>query len=184
MTTQRPKAKLTFQDYLNTPDDERYELLDGELIMAPSPNTLHQTINLNLSLMLQQFVRGRNLGKVLFAPYDVKLSDTDAVQPDLLFVSNARAGIITPNNIQGAPDFIVEIQSPSTSQRDWNDKRRLYALHGVTEYWLIDPETRTVAVLLLNDGEYEQAGNFGEGSIVSSATVEGFSAAVDEIFAS
>ena len=182
MTTQKPKAKLTFQDYLNTPDDERYELLDGELIMAPSPNTLHQVICGKLGARLSLFVERGHLGQVFFSPYDVKFADTDVVQPDLLFVSNARSGIITPNNIQGAPDFVVEIQSTSTSLRDWNDKRRLYALHGVTEYWLIDPETRTVAVLLLNDGEYEQAGNFREGSIISSATVEGFSAAVDEIF--
>ena len=182
MTTQKPKAKLTFQDYLNTPDDERYELLDGELIMAPSPNELHQVIAGELGTRLFSYVKRHRLGQVFFAPYDVKLTDTDVVQPDLLFVSNERAGIRTPNNIQGAPDFVVEIQSPSTAQRDRNDKLRLYAQHGVTEYWLIDPEARTVAVMLLNDGEYEQAGSFGEGNILSSATVEGFSVAVDEIF--
>ena len=114
----------------------------------------------------------------------MRLSDTDVVQPDLLFVSNERYGIRTPNNIQGAPDLVVEVQSPSTAQRDWNDKRSLYTQHGVTEYWLINPDAHTVVVLLLNEGEYEVAGLFGEGSTLVSPTVEGFSVSLDDIFPS
>ena len=147
MTTSKQKAKLTFEDYLNTPDDERYELLDGELIMAPSPNELHQIVAGRLGAKLLLFVEQRVLGQVFRAPYDVKLSDTNVVQPDVLFVSNERSGVRTPDNIQGAPDLVVEVQSPSTAQRDWNDKRSLYAQHGVTEYWLINPEAHTVIVL-------------------------------------
>ena len=184
MASPKPKIKLTFEDYLKTPDDERYELLDGELIMAPSPNELHQIICGNLGSLLLVYVKQHGLGQVFFAPYDVKLSDTDVVQPDLLFVSNERAGIRTANNIQGAPDLVVEIQSPATAKRDWNDKRSLYAQHGVTEYWLIDPDAHRVIVLLLNQGEYEAAGLYGEGSTLTSPTVEGFSVPVDEIFPS
>ena len=184
MASPKPKTKLTFRDYLETPDDERYELFDGELIMAPSPTELHQIISGRLGARLLLHVERSNLGQVFFAPYDVKLSDTDVVQPDLLFVSNERAGIRTANNIQGAPDLVVEIQSPSTAKRDWNDKRSLYAQHGVTEYWLINPDAHTVIVLLLNQGEYEPAGLYGEGSTLISPTVEGFSVPVDEIFPS
>ena len=184
MASTKPKAKLTFEDYLKTPDDERYELLDGDLIMAPSPSELHQIICLRLGSALHMFVEHQELGQVLIAPFDVKLSDTDVVQPDLLFVSNERAGIRTANNIQGAPDLVVEIQSPSTAKRDWNDKRSLYAQHGVTEYWLINPDAHTVIVLLLNQGEYETAGLYGEGSTLASPTVEGFNVPVDEIFPS
>ena len=184
MASTKPKAKLTFEDYLKTPDGERYELLDGDLIMAPSPNELHQIICGNLGALLLLYVKQHVLGQVFFAPYDVKLSDTDVVQPDLLFVSNERAGIRTANNIQGAPDLVVEIQSPSTAKRDWNDKRSLYAQHGVTEYWLINPDAHTVIVLLLNQGEYETAGLYGEGSTLASPTVEGFNVPVDEIFPS
>ena len=184
MASPKPKTKLTFQDYLETPDDERYELVDGDLMVAPSPNESHQIICLRLGSTLHTFVEQQELGQVFIAPYDVKLSDTDVVQPDLLFVSNERAEIRTADNIQGAPDLLVEIQSPSTAKRDWNDKRSLYAHHGVTEYWLINPDAHTVVVLLLNQGEYEPAGLYGEGSTLISPTVEGFSVPVDEILPS
>ena len=86
------------------------------------------------------------------APTDVVLSDTDVVQPDLLFISSERAHIITPANIQGAPDLIVEIRSDSTAERDETLKRKLYAERGVKEYWLVDPEAMTITVLLLERG--------------------------------
>ena len=106
------KDRLTYADYMKTSDDERYELLNGELIMSPSPREIHQYISGNLYLVLGAFVRDRSLGRVYFAPFDVVLSDTDVVQPDLLFVSNERAAIITADNIQGAPDLVVEILPP------------------------------------------------------------------------
>ncbi len=184
MTTPKakPVGKLTFEDYLKTPDDERYELLGGVLTMAPSPGEAHQIIGGRLGSRMLLFVEQQGLGQVLFAPYDVKLSDTDVVQPDILFVSNERSGIRTPANIQGAPDLVVEIGSPSTVRRDWNDKRALYARSGVSEYWLVDAEAHTVTVLLLNEGDYVVAGVYGEGSALTSQTVGGFSLAVDEIF--
>ena len=95
------KTRLTYADYLKTSDDERYELLNGELIMSPSPKEIHQYISGNLYFVLGAFVRERSLGRGYFSPFDVVLSDTDVVQPDLLFVSNERADIITPDNIQG-----------------------------------------------------------------------------------
>ena len=106
------QTKLTYADYQKTPDDERYELLNGELVVSPSPTEIHQYILGQLFLRLGAFIYGRNLGKVYFSPFDVVLSDADVVQPDLLFVSNERSEIITPDNIQGAPDLVVEILSP------------------------------------------------------------------------
>ena len=89
------------------------------------------------------------------APFDVVLSDTDVVQPDILFVSNERMGIVTEDNIQGAPDLVIEILSPSTAERDRTFKRSLYARHGVREYWLVDPDARSVEVLVLGEGHFE-----------------------------
>ena len=100
----------------------------------------------------------------------------------MLFVSNERAGIVTRLNIQGAPDLVVEIHSPSTTQRDLTDKRALYARHGVREYWPIDPEARTVRVLLLDDGDFVEVGVYKEGDTVTSPTLEGFSFRPEEIF--
>jgi Uma2 family endonuclease len=182
LVTQKPKRKLTYEDYAKTPEGERWELIDGELIMPPSPKEAHQSVQGNLGAPMLIFVREKDLGKVYFAPFDVVLSDTDTVQPDLLFVSKDQLHIITADNVQGAPDLVVEIRSPSTARQDWTTKRELYARHGVKEYWLVDPEAATVAILLFDDGELKVTGVFGEGESITSTVLEGFSIALADIF--
>ena len=174
-------AKLTYEDYLKTSDDERYELLDGELIMAPAPYRDHQAVEGNLGARLHMFVQERGLGRVYFAPRDVALSDTDVVHPDLLFISNERAHIDTSSDIQGAPDLVVEILSPSTARRDWTYKHALYAEHGVKEYWLVDPNAGIVWVLLLGEKGFEFAGIYSEGDTLTSPALEGFTVELDAI---
>lgn len=182
MTVPNPHIKFTYEDYVNTPEDKRYELLDGELIMTPAPAEIHQRISILLGWRLIQFVTENGLGRVYQAPFDVVLSNMDVVQPDLLFVSNARAHVVTAANVQGAPDLVVEILSPSTAERDRTLKRRLYARHGVREYWIVDTEARSVAVLLLRGGGFEVAGTYGEGDTLTSPTLPGFELRVDDIF--
>lgn len=174
--------KLTYEEYRKTPDDKRYELLDGELIMAPAPLTGHQLVQVALGAPLYTFVKQRGLGLVFFAPTDVVLSDTNVVQPDLLFVSTAREHIVTRANIQGAPDLVVEIRTDSTAERDWTLKRELYAEHGVKEYWLVDPEAMTVTVLLLHGDVFNVVGIYWKGQRLTSPTLEGFTVSLDEIF--
>ena len=176
------KTKLTYDDYLETSDDERYELLNGELILSPSPREIHQHILSVLHLRIGAFARERNLGKVYFSPFDVVLSDTDVVQPDLLFISSERTEIITPDNVRGAPDLVVEILSPATAERDRTLKLDLYAKHGVKEYWIVDPDSRTIMVLLRGESRFEVSGIYGEEQSLSSPTLEGFSIALEEIF--
>ena len=176
------RVKLTYEDYLQTPDDARCELIDGELIMAPAPRTIHQKTVLKLANRLDTFVERHDLGEVYIAPTDVVLSDTDVVQPDLLFVSKDRAHIITDDNIQGAPDIVIEILSPSTAERDKTVKRDLYAKHGVKEYWQVSPDERSVTVLLLGDEGYEVVAVYREGQTLTSPTLAGFSLDVSEIF--
>ena len=146
-----PRIKFTVSDYMTTPEDKRYQLLDGEMILAPSPTDRHQAILGELFSALHQFVTENHLGRVRFAPLDVVLSDYDVAQPDLLFVSNARSNVITEANIQGAPDLVVEILSPSSVQYDRGYKRTLYGRHGVREYWIVDPEDRTLEVYVSGD---------------------------------
>ena len=174
--------RLTYEDYANTPDDERYELIDGELIMAPSPNMPHQDSQSNMGWAMQAFVRERGLGKVYYSDTDVVLSDTDVVKPDLLFISREREHIITYANIQGAPDIVVEILSPSTSRRDWNEKRELYAEYSVKEYVVMDPSNRIVWRLVLKDGTLEIEQIYYEGDTIESSVLEGFTVAVNDIF--
>ena len=174
--------RLTYQDYANLEGDERYELLDGELILVGSPNMDHQEAVTNLGTSLSVFAKEHDLGKIYFAPTDVLLADTDVVQPDLLFVSNEREHIRTPANIQGAPDFIVEILSPSSVRRDWHHKRELYASHGVREYWIVDPVHQIVSVMLLQNSALEIDGTYTEGDTVTSSTLEGFTISLNDIF--
>ena len=176
------KTRLTYADYLETSDDGRYELLNGELILSPSPKEIHQYTSSMLHLKFGTHARKNNLGKVYFSPFDVVLSDTDVVQPDLLFVSNERADMINHDNVRGAPDLVVEILSPTTADRDRTIKLDLYAAHGVKEYWMVDPESRTVMVLLRGESRFEVSGIYGEGQTLSSPTLEGFSVALGEIF--
>ena len=111
MATTEHAVKLTYEDYCRAPDDKRYELLNGELMMVPAPNTKHQRILLRLGRELSRLVQEHELGEVFVAPLDVVLSDTDVVQPDVLFISRAREDRITDANVQGAPDLVIEILS-------------------------------------------------------------------------
>ena len=182
MVTQKPKIKLTYKDYLSTPDDKRYELLDGELILAPAPRTTHQRTLLDLTLIIGQYVKEHNLGEVYTAPTDVYLTDTDIAQPDLLFISKDRTDIVTELSIQGAPDLVVEVLSPSTASRDRGYKRTLYARHGVREYWMAGVESATITVLLLGENGFEVFGTFGEEERFASPTLSGFEVDINVVF--
>ena len=183
MATAKTRVKLTYQDYLNnTPPDSHNELLDGELIMLPTPNIPHQNTEMELSISVGGFVKRHGLGVAFSAPTDVVLSDTDVVQPDLIFVSRERASIIGHNAIHGAPDLVVEILSPSTAQRDLTFKRRLYAKYGVKEYWQVNIDERRVTVLSLGDNDYEVVAVYGSGETLTSPALPGFALAIDEIF--
>ena len=185
MTTRGQRTRATYEDYLNTPDEVRYELLDGELVRHLSPPIVHQRTLMDLAVPIYTFVEHHALGDVFMRPLDVVLwedGEADVVEPDILFVSAARAAIITEANVQGAPDLVVEILSPSTESTDRGYKRELYARHGVREYWLVDPDARTVEVLLLGDGEFETAGTYEPGQALASPTLEGLTIDLNEVF--
>ena len=183
MTTTEHAVKQTYEDYCRVPDDKRYELLNGELMMVPAPNIRHQSILLVLGSELRRFVQEHELGEVFVAPVDVVLSDTDVVQPDVLFISRAREDRITDENVRGAPDLVIEILSPSTADRDLGYKHELYGRHGVLEYWIIDPVAETVAVHRQRDGKLERTGQFGRGERLTAAVLEGLALELDDILA-
>lgn len=183
MTTQADHAPHTYRDYLNTPDDIRYELIEGELlVMEPAPTTSHQRVLINLTLMLAPFARDHGLGEVLISPTDVYLSDTNVLQPDLLFVSAARASIITERDTHGAPDLVVEIASPNTRRRDRGIKMEIYARYGVAEYWLVDPATGTVETLRLDEGQMVTTGSYGGSDTFATPLLPGLAVDLKKIF--
>lgn len=130
---------LTVEDYRATLEGSRYQLVEGELIMSPAPNLYHQTVTGNIYVLLRQHVTAASLGRVYLAPCDVYLSPHDVVQPDVLFVTQARTGILTEDGVHGAPDLVIEVLSPATAHLDARPKHLLYARHGVKELWLVDP---------------------------------------------
>lgn len=148
-------SRLTYSDYQLLPDDgTRYEIIAGELYMTPAPVTRHQLIVGRLTQALMNYLDIHPIGTVLAAPTDVLLSETDVVQPDLLFVHNDSQARITEKNIQGPPNVVVEILSPGTSARDRQLKRNRYEHFGVAEYWLVDPNRDEIELLRLASGHY------------------------------
>jgi Uma2 family endonuclease len=148
------KKKYTFEDYLKTPEDERYELIEGELLMTPSPVPKHQRISGKIDFILRKFVTENNIGEVFYAPCDVLLDEENVVQPDILFISKERLGIIGEKNIQGVPDLVIEIISESTAYRDLVQKKKLYARFGIKEYWIVVPGEESIEVYILKDSTY------------------------------
>ena len=185
MTSVRPVLKFTYEDYRTTPEDKRYELLDGDLLMTPAPNLKHQQVLLRLGSRLGPFIEERALGELFVAPCDVVLSDHDVVQPDLLFVSRERERLLSGGDaVRGAPDLVVEILSPATAGRDRGYKHALYARHGVAEYWLVDPMDETIAVHRLQDDAPAVARTFGRGQTLRSPLLAGFELDLDAVFPS
>lgn len=176
---------LTYDDLDLIPQDregDRHEIIDGVLVVTPSPIPLHQIASGKLHVRFETFVEPRRLGRVIAAPIDVVFAPRQVAVPDLVFVRQDRLHIIGPKAIEGAPDLIVEILSPSTRGRDRGKKMRLYARFGVREYWILDPVARTIAVHLLRGEEYELVPN--EDGVVRSTVLAGLNIDVAAFFAS
>jgi Uma2 family endonuclease len=149
-------VKLTYDDFVLFPDDgKRHELIDGEHFVTPSPNTKHQAVATNLTGIIWSWLDTHPVGRVFAAPFDVVFSDFDVVEPDLLYLSHARAAeALTDKHVRGVPELVIEVGSPSTRKRDETIKRRLYERAGVTEYWIFDPELDVVRVYRQADGRF------------------------------
>ena len=179
-----PQVRLTVRDYLSIPEDDenRYELIDGELYMAPAPSWEHQDTVGNIYVALREFVHTDGLGRVTIAPVDVYLSDEDVFQPDIIYISIERLDIIHPNGVHGAPDLVVEVLSPGTERRDKTLKSARYAMFDVREYWQADPVAKTIAVLRARDGVFERVGVFGEGMTLETPLLPGLRVDVSAVF--
>jgi len=150
MSSAQPARRAwTYGNLAALPDDHlRHELIDGEHLVTPSPNTLHQTISLNLVRVLLPYLDRHRLGEVRYAPFDVKLSLFTVLVPDLVYFTAERfARAVNEKHATAAPDLVVEILSPGTRRRDKGRKRAVYDREGVGEYWIVDPESRSITAL-------------------------------------
>jgi len=179
-------SRLTYDEFQTLPRDgsKRFELIEGEVFMTPSPNTKHQMAAGNLHFALRRFIDDHDLGRVFFAPYDIVFSRWTALEPDLLFIRKERLSIITDANVQGAPDLVIEILSPSNKEYDRETKHRVYEEAGVAEVWYVDPEKRSVEVLNLGpDRRYEVTAKLSGNAAIVSKVLPGLPLTLDEVFA-
>jgi len=167
---------MTYAEYALLPKDRnRYEVLDGELFMTPSPTYRHQVAAFELAGILRDHVSKHRMGRVLVAPMDVVLSETNIVEPDVLFLRTDRVPPSDAANIQVAPDLAVEVISPSTVTEDREYKKAVYARHGVAHYWLVDPDARTLEMYVLSGPSYALAAEFAGSAAAASPLFPGLS---------
>lgn len=177
------QGRWTYEDYAALPDDgHRYEIVEGVLYMSPAPNIEHQKIAGRIFYHLFTYVELAGLGTVLSSPVDVVLSRPNVFQPDVLVILNAGEEKLQESRIVGAPDLVVEVASPSTAINDRNRKYRVYARAGVKEYWIVDPGSRTIEVLVLEDGDYRSLGIFRGQAILPSQVVPELPVQVRQFF--
>jgi Uma2 family endonuclease len=177
-------GRLSYEDYLNTPEiKQSYDIVDGQMIMAPAPSLEHQTILRDLSFLLHSFVREHRLGWVWFAPLDVIIQREPlrTRQPDLMFVSDERSAILG-ERVEGGPDLVVEILFPSNTQSYMAGKLADYRQIGVRECWLVSPEAHSVEVLEMGDEGWQRIAIYGLGDSVQSTVLTGLALPVADMF--
>lgn len=182
-------VRLTYDDLVTMfPDEDgvRRELIDGELLVTPSPFTRHQRLVHRLALSLGNHLEAHpEQGEVFAAPLDVVLTPFDVVEPDLLVVLGDQLEILTEKHVRGAPGLVIEVLSRGTRKRDETLKRSLFDRQGVREYWMIDPDRNQIAVhRRAADGSFPAAATFEAGTAQSLTThlLPGWSLSVDQLF--
>jgi Uma2 family endonuclease len=169
MAISKPAGTWTYEDLFSLPDDgRRYEIIEGELYEMPAPSWDHAVTIMNLILLLAPVVQALG-GRVLTAPLDVFFEGADPVQPDIVVLLPESAAIGAGRGVEGAPDLLIEVLSPSNRGHDLLTKRALYARAGVREHWIVDPMSRAVEILALDrDALHSVQRASGEDTVVSS----------------
>ncbi len=180
MSIPKEKERYTYQDYCGWPDEERWEIIDGVVYdMTPAPTFNHQDIAGNLFNILKNALKNKQC-VVGIAPSDIVLSNHDVVQPDVFVICDKNK--ITDKNIQGAPDLVVEILSPSTSKKDRWIKKYLYEKFGVREYLIIDPVGEYIERYLLGDnGKFNQGEAFDAEGVMQLKSLAGLEISVRDV---
>ncbi len=171
-----------YKDYLSLDDEQRYEILKGELIMTPAPGTIHQKFSRNLEYIIWEYVREKKLGEILDSPFDVILDEQNVVQPDIVFISNANIKHLQDRGCFGTPDMIIEIVSPGSIVRDTITKKGIYERFGVKEYWIVYPREKTIEVLSLEEGKYKQRCFVEKKGIIESSVIQGLRIDLKDVF--
>ncbi len=151
---QTETKKYTYEDYQKLPEGSAYQLINGELIMSPSPNIYHQKISYNIIILLNKFIEKDKTGIILYSPIDVHFGEFETYQPDIVFISKEREDIIKEKRIEGAPDLVIEILSENNAYYDLKHKKNIYEKFGVKEYWIVDPMDKSLEVYVNEGNEF------------------------------
>lgn len=176
------KPQATYEDYSKTPEGGKYQLIGGEIIEMTSPTPYHQEILQNLNYYLSLFVRQNKLGKIYIAPTDVYFSKTETYQPDILFLLGENLDKLKEKKIEGAPDLVIEILSPSTGYYDVKYKKSVYEKFGVKEYWIVDPKDKTVEIYENTNGKFVLFSDLSKTDAAKSKLLAGFEVELEKIF--
>ena len=183
MLTVLNDKKYTIEDYLKLDDGKRYELIEGELILVPRPRLKHQKIADEFVTSFKIFLRENPVVGEVYSDVDVYLGIGDKiVAPDLLFIAKERLSIAEELSVQGAPDLVVEVLSPSTAKYDRKKKSQLYFKNGVKELWLVDPDQQFVEVFIAGDKEWRWVGVFDQEDVLTTALLPGLEIKLAEVF--
>ncbi len=174
---------ITVEDYRALPEGPpHYQLIAGKLHMSPSPTRYHQVVCRNIQFLLMKYLEQHPVGEVFQAPSDVYLTEFDVYQPDLFFVSNENAAVLSPQGAAGAPDLVIEVLSPGTARLDREAKRKTYTQVGVKELWLVDPDLKVVQVYQASRGLDAAPSTYGMGASFSSPFFPGLHIPVADVF--
>lgn len=179
-----PKNKITVEELFDMELEEGffYELINGNIVKKQAPSPAHQQAVTELVTIMNTFVREKQLGKVYTSPIDVFFYKYNNTQPDIIFIKKEHNFIVTNNGIEGHPDLIVEVLSPSTFRYDRKEKMELYCGFGVSEYWIVDPKNQSVEVYTLENDRYNMTYFAIENGDIGSKTLEGLKFEVSSIF--
>ncbi len=179
-------AKLTYEDLLRLPDDDkRHEIIDGVHYVMSSPVLRHARVVRRLGLSIGNHVDATGRGEAFFVSVDVVLSPYDVVVPDLVFVSEERRHLLQDKNIPGPPDLAAEVLSPSTRHKDRVLKRRLFEREGVLEFWILDSDRNTVRVYRLGPAGYGDGIELSAaaGDVLATPLLPGWNLPLSKLFA-
>jgi Uma2 family endonuclease len=174
--------RLTVADWLAMPERRGLtEILQGDLLVRPSPTATHQLVVGNLYMALRQHLGER--GWVFLAPLGVRFSEDTVLEPDLFVVLAEHAERLHEEYVEAPPDLVVEVLSRGSARRDLHNKRAVYAAAGVAEYWIVDPQARALEVLVFQHGSYSTHGSYGADDVLGSKLLPQLAVALSAVFA-
>ncbi|MDY7031282.1 MAG: Uma2 family endonuclease [Thermodesulfobacteriota bacterium] len=176
------KRQYTYEDYLRLPEGSPYQLIGGDLIMVPSPTPYHQRISRKIGAILLQHIEENDLGELLYSPIDVFFGQEHTFQPDIIFISKERLSIIGDVKVEGAPDLVIEILSPSTAYYDLGTKYEVYEKSGVKEYWLVHPDRKSIEVYENRNEKFHRVQAVTQQGIIQSKLLKNVTVDLKKIF--